>query len=149
MAGSRESPVDKLGERLKKLRELANQTQDEVAKAVDVNTGTYSRWERGVGKPHAAEIVALAQHFNVATDHLLLGEKPANAAVPRELHRFLNTKLGEWADAHGYVPMLKALQFDFPPTVETYKNVIITYRLVNRMVDDDDDDGDDQKKPKK
>ena len=51
---------DSLGERLKALREAAHESQEDVAKQIPVNAGTYSRWERGTSKPHADQIAKLA-----------------------------------------------------------------------------------------
>lgn len=142
------SPLDQLGERLRVVRAASKQKQAVVAAAVGVDVGTYSRWERGEKIPRAAEIARLARHFAVTTDHLLLGEPMPNEAIPLELHVFLNTPMGKYADAHNLVPMLRDTKWPFPPTVKTYRRFVKTWRLVNDDEADDGGSGDTRKKPR-
>lgn len=113
-----------LGERLQKLREQAGETQDEVARAVGVIGTTVSRWERGIGMPHADQIVKLADHFSTSTDHLLLGHPQETHVKSPEFHRFLATEYGQIAQRRGWVQALLTLQYPFTPTVQLYKNLV-------------------------
>ena len=56
---------------LKKLREAAQETQKEVAKAVYVSPSAISQYEKGTASPSRGTLEALAKHFNVSTDYLL------------------------------------------------------------------------------
>jgi transcriptional regulator with XRE-family HTH domain len=116
--------MEKFGHRLKSLRQKAKQTQDEVAAAVKTNSGTVSRWERGLGMPHADQIIALAKHFSVSTDHLLLGQPHEEHVKSLEFHKFLATEYGRIALARGWTGMLLSWQYPFPPTVHVYKNLV-------------------------
>lgn len=123
-----------LGDRLQRLRVTAQQTQDQVGDAVGVNSGTVSRWERDEGKPHADQIVRLAHHFGVTTDHILLGHPIEAQVKSAEFHRFLATDLGRIARERGWVQMLLTMNYPKPPTVRTYK------AIVNGLLLGDDDD---------
>lgn len=61
----------KFSERLKELREEKNLTQDELGKALSINTITISRWERGVRTPNIDSLEILAKFFNVTAGQLL------------------------------------------------------------------------------
>lgn len=59
------------GRILKNLRELAQETQREVAEAVYVSPSAISQYEKRKAYPIRATLVALAKHFHVSTDYLL------------------------------------------------------------------------------
>ena len=60
------------GERLLKLREERNETQQQLAEALQApNRETIARWENGSRDLKREHIIAIAKHFNVSTDYLL------------------------------------------------------------------------------
>lgn len=63
-----------IGERIKMLRKLNNLSQDDVAKALEVQRSTISLYESGDAVPPTLSIVKLAKLFNVTTDYLLCYE---------------------------------------------------------------------------
>jgi len=125
--------ADSLGKRLLALRDGAGESQDQVADAVGVNSGTVSRWERDIGQPHAKQVVLLAKHFSCTTDHILLGVPRDTAVTSKELHRFLATDLGRIANQRGWINMLVTMSYPKPPTLRTYK------AIVNALLLDEDD----------
>ena len=59
------------GERLKELRKSKKLTQVQVSEMIDVQQGTYSRWENGTLEPNLEAVVKLAKLFDTTTDYLL------------------------------------------------------------------------------
>ena len=59
------------GDRLKALRKSKKLTQVQVSEMIDVQQGTYSRWENGTLEPNLEAVVKLAKLFDTTTDYLL------------------------------------------------------------------------------
>ena len=59
------------GDRLKELRKSKKLTQVQVSEMIDVQLGTYSRWENGSLEPSLEAVVKLAKLFDTTTDYLL------------------------------------------------------------------------------
>ena len=59
------------GDRLKQLRKSKKLTQVQVSEMIDVQQGTYSRWENGTLEPNLEAVVKLAKLFDTTTDYLL------------------------------------------------------------------------------
>jgi transcriptional regulator with XRE-family HTH domain len=118
---SKPSAVAGFGPRLIALREKSGLTQEGLARELQFSSGTVSRWEREVGSPQAEQLLALADFFNVTTDHLLRGT--TDSAPPRslELHRFLPTMAGQLAAERGLLPMLAHVPG--PTSVELYRHI--------------------------
>ena len=57
--------------RLKELRKEKKYTQAQIAKLMDVNAKTISRWEKGEFEIKPAQAKMLADFFGVNTDYLL------------------------------------------------------------------------------
>lgn len=60
-----------IGERIKKLREEQNLTQEQLAKDVGVNINTLASYERKIREPKIDKILLFAKYFGVTTDYLL------------------------------------------------------------------------------
>jgi transcriptional regulator with XRE-family HTH domain len=58
-------------ENLKKIRKDRGIKQSEVARAIQVDQGTLSRYERGESKPDADTLKKLSEFFDVAIDYLV------------------------------------------------------------------------------
>lgn len=63
--------MERIGERIKQLRESANITQEELAKDLNVGRETVARWENGTRDIKTEATISLAKYFNVTTDYLL------------------------------------------------------------------------------
>lgn len=55
---------------IRELREEAGETQLQLAVATGVTPSTVYNWERGQFEPKAAQLRALAKHFNVSMDEI-------------------------------------------------------------------------------
>ena len=58
-------------ENLLKLRTERGLTQADVAKAIDIRTLTYQRYEYGEREPRLSKLIALADFFDVSLDYLI------------------------------------------------------------------------------
>lgn len=63
--------MHKLAERLKKLRELNNVSQNALSKELKVTRATVNAWEMGINIPNAQSLVLLSEYFCVSVDYLL------------------------------------------------------------------------------
>lgn len=57
--------------RIKKLRESSNETQEELGKILNVSKATISKYENGTVEMSNDTLIKLANHFNVSTDYIL------------------------------------------------------------------------------
>ena len=57
--------------RLKALRQERKESQERVARAIDITLRNYQRFEAGEGLPSLPVFCALADHFQVNADYLL------------------------------------------------------------------------------
>lgn len=56
---------------LKNARQLAELTQEEVAKKLNISTATLSNWESGKTSPKIKQYKALCSLYNLALDEIL------------------------------------------------------------------------------
>lgn len=56
---------------LKSVRTRYGLSQDAVCAALKITKPSYSRWETGVGLPHADKIQALAKWGKISAEHIL------------------------------------------------------------------------------
>lgn len=68
-----------IGERIRKLREAANETQDDLAKVLNVKKQIISYYESGKRMPNINHLALLSLHFGTTADYLLgLSDKPTS-----------------------------------------------------------------------
>lgn len=113
------------GDRLRQLRERQGLTQEDLARAVGTNTGTVSRWERGLGNPQAAQLVQLAETLGASVDYLLRGTDPDTNAPPLSpaFHDFLRTDLGRIAQERRWIELLLSIRVA-TPSVKLYQAIV-------------------------
>lgn len=56
---------------LKRIREAAGKTQEEVSRDLNVPLGTYRNWEQGGRSLNGKKLIMLASYFHVSTDTIL------------------------------------------------------------------------------
>ena len=64
--------VERLSDRLKKLRQEKRLRQDQVAALVGVTKSTVSTWESDIRQPSYQVLIQLANLYHVSTDYLLV-----------------------------------------------------------------------------
>ena len=60
-----------LSDKLKELREDAKQPQRRVAAALDIDTATYCKMEKGLYIPRREQIIAIAEFYNCDSEELI------------------------------------------------------------------------------
>lgn len=68
--------ADKIGSRIREMRNQRGFLQDELAKKIGVSRQVLSNWERGYTPPDSDGIARLAKLLEVPTDYLLFGKHP-------------------------------------------------------------------------
>ena len=61
----------KFGERLKKLRNDANETQESITNRLHVSRQTISNWENERSYPDIEMLIKLSNYYNISLDQLL------------------------------------------------------------------------------
>lgn len=59
------------GDILKKLRKEHNESQNDIAKFLNVDRTTVGKWENNSSEPDTIKMKMLAKHYNVSMDYLL------------------------------------------------------------------------------
>ncbi len=65
----------KIGERLKKQREMKNWSQQELADKLHISRQSISKWEQDIALPSFANIVAISDLFEISLDELIRGDE--------------------------------------------------------------------------
>ena len=60
-----------LADNLKRLRQEQNIGQNELAQALNTTLKTISHWETGYSEPSIAQLIALANYFDITIDELV------------------------------------------------------------------------------
>lgn len=63
--------METIAERIKFLRSLEGENQQQLANAIGVAQSAISQWESRTNEPKASYIIKLCDHFNVSADYLL------------------------------------------------------------------------------
>ena len=71
-----------LGQRLKAYREREGLTQEQFAEYLNVSRQAVTKWEHDKGVPDIDNLVAISRRMGVTLDALVLGQEPAERAVP-------------------------------------------------------------------
>ena len=59
---------------LKELRARKNETQQQTAEALGISPQTYNAWEKDISNVGISKVIAVAKHFGVTLDDILLPE---------------------------------------------------------------------------
>jgi HTH-type transcriptional regulator, cell division transcriptional repressor len=65
----------KIGDRLKKFREMSGMQRKEAAEKIGVKPGTLAHWENGVNEPNIETLTNLSKIYNVSISEIF-GEEP-------------------------------------------------------------------------
>lgn len=102
-----------LGQRLKRIRNCNDFTQQQVADILNIDRSTYSYYETGKTEPNHETTIKLAKIFNVSIEELLTGEKRKETG----------------ASDTGYFPGSREF---FNNLSKDEKFFLINYRLLNK-----------------
>ena len=70
-----------MGERIKKLRQQHNLTQNQLAERFDLSISTISSYEAGTRYPSYEILMKLAANLHTTTDYLISGNNPETVDV--------------------------------------------------------------------
>lgn len=74
-----------IANRLVELRQARGLSQEDLAASLGVSRQAVSKWERGESAPDTDNLIALATHYGISLDALLLGRGPL---FPEEAEMF-------------------------------------------------------------
>ncbi|MFD1780812.1 helix-turn-helix domain-containing protein [Fredinandcohnia salidurans] len=118
--------MEKLGDRIKKLRLEYNWTQEELAKRINAtNKQVISNWERNIAKPELKHLVALAKAFRINSDYLLGLDKRVRFMHPQGGEHDRRGKHWDWVFQSSY-DLIEVINSDY------------RFRLNNRYLDKKD-----------
>ncbi len=80
----------KIGERLKKLREANNEKQTDISNLLNVQRQIISYYETGSRMPNVEDLAILAEHFNTSVDYLLgITDVKSTEVIPRAVSNYI------------------------------------------------------------
>jgi len=82
--------ANKLGLKIKTLRDELKLTQKELAEKLNLSFQAISKWENGDSYPDISQLVALAELFNVSIDSLILASDSSRSSV-KSVYAFYET----------------------------------------------------------
>jgi transcriptional regulator with XRE-family HTH domain len=108
---------ESMGERLKRIREAHNMTQEQVGAQIETSRESIWRWESGSRKPSEESIKALAAAFNVTPTYLRYGGTGGPQMIPivglvgagTQIIAFEDTAFDEIIAPYGTAPDVEAL----------------------------------------
>lgn len=96
------------GDRLKRLREERDLTQDDLAKKISVSRPTLSKYESGDVDISTETAVLLADIFDVSTDYLLGKSDVRHHVVTRAAHATGDLSKEELEKVEEYIKFIKS-----------------------------------------
>ena len=89
------------GERLYKLRQQANLSQEEFAEIMDVSRQSISKWENDKAYPEMTRLVYMSDFFQVSLDYLMRGveaEEQKNSKADEKMEYKAKSLIMIWND---------------------------------------------------
>lgn len=82
-----------LEEQIKHYRKQAGLSQEKMAEKIGVSRQAITKWENGTGTPDIANLMAIADLFQISVDELLSNEKSEKSSLITSMKVVLNTIL--------------------------------------------------------
>lgn len=82
-----------LEEQIKHYRKQAGLSQEKMAEKIGVSRQAITKWENGTGTPDIANLMAIADFFQISVDELLSNEKSEKSSLITSMKVVLNTIL--------------------------------------------------------
>lgn len=105
--------------KLSELRKSKGLSQIELAKILNVNQNTISRWENGDREPNPDMLKTIANYFQVSVDYLLENEPLTNKKIPKDLRKILeeeevtlNGRMMSAEDKEKIYKVIEAMYYD-------------------------------------
>lgn len=125
--------ANKFGERLLTLREQRNETQEQLAKAINITRQSLSRYETNERTPNIDLIYRIAKHYEISSDYLLgLTESPTIEPTKSAAEKYI----GLSPEATEYLADMQNCDFNVPYKRTDILNMLILNRYFRNMLDD-------------
>jgi len=111
----------KIGDRLKKFREMAGLQRKEAAEKIGVKTGTLAHWENDINEPNIEALTNLSKIYNVSIAEIF-GEKPKGDILDTDTKNTLLDKVIDMLIEDGSLDNKE----NFDDLDETDKRIIIS-----------------------
>lgn len=82
-----------LEEQIKHYRKQAGLSQEKMAEKIGVSRQAITKWENGTGTPDIANLMAIADLFQISVDELLSNENQRKSSLITSMKVVLNTIL--------------------------------------------------------
>ena len=113
-----------IGENIKRLRESASMSQEDLAIIIGVTDGAISNWEQGINTPRMGSIQKIADYFGVLKSEIIEGESatifaknilplPTTRQVPLIGYIACGTPILAEENAEDYINMPEHVRADF------------------------------------
>lgn len=115
------------GDRLRRLRNKADLSQEEVANRIGVGRSTYTRWELNENEPPFESLRQLAELYQTSVDHIISGDVTKNARASASLSDELPRATPEERDFADWVKdhISQTFFYDFDTAPEERKEQLI------------------------
>ena len=107
-----------IGERIRNLRRMKNETQDELASVLGVSFQAVSRWENADAYPDIELLPKLAAHFDVTTDELLGTDDETRKKEREKLEADYRSRVREGWGTRGHFERMRQAFAEFPEQVD-------------------------------
>lgn len=104
--------MNKIGNRIRKLRKDCHWTQEYLANRIDASKQNVSNWERNIAKPELKNLIALAEVFRVKTDYLLGLDQSARYMHPQGGEHERRGKHWDWVIQSSY-DLIEVINSDY------------------------------------
>ena len=82
-------------ENLKRLRKLEKLTQRDISNILNTDRSAIANYERGARVPPIEVLIAIANHFNVSLDYLILGKRSSESNDTTTNQALINELMAE------------------------------------------------------
>ena len=125
---------EKIGGFLRDLRKEKGQTQEEIAERFGVSSKSVSRWETGKSLPDLANLVELADYYEVDIKEIIDGERKSELMENEEKETL--QKVADYAEAEKRLAVKRKCIVTFLGTMVFALCIIIGYTVLPKLPED-------------
>tara|TARA_B100000809_G_scaffold240636_1_gene263126 strand:+ start:22 stop:450 length:429 start_codon:yes stop_codon:yes gene_type:complete len=122
-------------ENLKRLRKLDRLTQRDISEILKTDRSAIANYERGARIPPLEILVAIAEHFNISLDYLILGKRASEGGSQSANQEVVNELMAEnMALMENHMSITRENDA-FNKEVEILTNVIASLKTYNQLLE--------------
>lgn len=120
---------------LKRLRKLERLTQRDISQILNTDRSAIANYERGARIPPLEILVAIAEHFNISLDYLILGKRASEGLGQSSNQEVINELMAEnMALMESHMNITRENQ-GFNKEVEILTNLISSLKTYNQLLE--------------